>query len=62
MNLKQLKYVLVLSKEGNFSKAADALNITQPSLSQYIKKIEKEVYEWNDARRENREHGRQDKD
>lgn len=43
MNLKQLKYVLVLSKEGNFSKAADALNITQPSLSQYIKKIEKEL-------------------
>lgn len=43
MNMKQLKYVLVLSKEGNFSKAADALNISQPSLSQYIKNIEKEL-------------------
>ena len=43
MNLKQFKYVLVLSQEGSFSKAADVLNISQPSLSQYIKKIEKEI-------------------
>ena len=43
MNTKQLYYVLVLAHEASFSKAADALNISQPSLSQYIKKIEKEV-------------------
>ena len=43
MNSKQLKYVLALAREGNFSRAADALGITQPSLSQYIKKIEKEI-------------------
>lgn len=43
MNTKQLKYVLVLAREGSFSKAADVLKISQPSLSQYIKKIEKEV-------------------
>ena len=43
MNLKQLKYVLVLSETKSFSKAAEVLNISQPSLSQYIKKIEKEV-------------------
>ncbi len=43
MNTKQFQYVLVLAREGSFSKAADALNISQPSLSQYIKKIEKEV-------------------
>ena len=43
MNTKQLQYVLTLAHEGSFSKAATALNITQPSLSQYIKKIEKEV-------------------
>ena len=43
MNTKQLEYVLALSREGSFSKAADALNITQPSLSQYIKKIEKGI-------------------
>ena len=43
MNTKQLQYVLTLAREGSFSKAADALNITQPSLSQYIKKIETEI-------------------
>lgn len=42
MNMKQLKYVLVLAEKGSFSRAAEALNITQPSLSQYIKKIEKQ--------------------
>ena len=43
MNAKQFKYVYILAREGSFSKAADILNITQPSLSQYIKKIEKEI-------------------
>ncbi len=43
MNMKQLKYVLVLAKEGSFSRAAEALAISQPSLSQYVKKIEKEI-------------------
>lgn len=40
MNTKQFQYVLVLAREGSFSKAADVLGISQPSLSQYIKKIE----------------------
>lgn len=40
MNTKQLKYVHVLAREGSFSRAAEELNISQPSLSQYIKKIE----------------------
>ena len=43
MNTKQLTYVQVLAREGSFSRAADSLGITQPSLSQYVKKIEKEV-------------------
>ena len=43
MNIKQFQYVLTLVREGSFSKAAEALNISQPSLSQYIKKIEREV-------------------
>ena len=43
MNTKQFQYVLTLVREGSFSKAAEALNISQPSLSQYIKKIEREV-------------------
>ena len=43
MNTKQLKYVLVLAREGTFSRAAEALEISQPSLSQYIKKIESQL-------------------
>jgi len=43
MNAKQFKYVLVLANEGSFSRAADSLNISQPSLSQYVKKIEKQI-------------------
>ncbi|MBQ1733403.1 MAG: LysR family transcriptional regulator, partial [Lachnospiraceae bacterium] len=43
MNTKQLQYVITLAHEGSFSRAADVLNITQPSLSQYIKKIEKQI-------------------
>ncbi len=43
MNTKQLTYVQVLAREGSFSRAADTLGITQPSLSQYIKKIEREI-------------------
>ena len=40
MNTKQFQYVLELAREGSFSRAADRLNISQPSLSQYIKKVE----------------------
>lgn len=43
MNMKQLKYIQVLASAGSFSKASDLLNIKQPSLSQYIKKIEQDV-------------------
>lgn len=32
-----------MADEHSFSSAADVLNITQPSLSQYIKKIEREI-------------------
>ena len=35
MNTKQLQYVLTLAREGSFSRAADTLNISQPSLSTY---------------------------
>lgn len=43
MNLKQMKYVVALANIGSFSGAAEYLEISQPSLSQYIKKIEKEL-------------------
>jgi len=43
MNMKQLRYVQVLAQEGTFSRAAETLHISQPSLSQYIRKIENEL-------------------
>lgn len=43
MNSKQLKYVILLADLGSFSSAAEELGISQPSLSQYIKKTEKEI-------------------
>lgn len=43
MNLKQYKYVLTLANEGLFFRAAEELEIKQPSLSQFIKKVEKEI-------------------
>lgn len=43
MNLKQFKYVQMLATAGSFAKAADLLGISQPSLSQYIKKIEQQL-------------------
>lgn len=43
MTTKQYKYVLSLATAGSFSRAAEALNISQPSLSQYIKKLEQQL-------------------
>ena len=43
MNLKQFNYVLVLADQKSFSRAAEELRISQPSLSQYVRKIEDEL-------------------
>lgn len=40
---KQIRYVMTVANEGSFSRAADMLHIAQPSLSQYIKKIETQL-------------------
>lgn len=42
MNINQLKYALKLSETKNFTKAAEELYISQPTLSQQIKLLEKE--------------------
>lgn len=39
----QMQYVLTLAEQKNFSKAAKKLCITQPSLSQYIQGIERQI-------------------
>ncbi len=43
MNLKHLQYFRVLAKTQHYTKAAAQLYITQPSLSQAIGELEKEL-------------------
>ena len=43
MELSQLQYFVAIAKHGSFTKAADALYVTQPSLSAAIKKLEQEL-------------------
>ncbi|RAP78147.1 LysR family transcriptional regulator [Paenibacillus montanisoli] len=43
MEFRQLQYVIQIAKEKNFSKAAEKLHIAQPSLSQQLSKLEKEI-------------------
>lgn len=43
MELRQLQYAVQLAAEKNFSRAAEKLHIAQPSLSQQISKMEKEL-------------------
>ncbi len=40
MNLRDLKYIAIVAETGNFSKAAELANISQPTLSMQIKKLE----------------------
>ena len=43
MTLQQLEYILALDKYGNFAKAAFYCNVTQPTLSSMIQKLEIEL-------------------
>ncbi len=43
MNSRQLQYVTTVAETGSISAAAQKLYISQPSLSQYIQKIEGEL-------------------
>lgn len=43
MNSQQIEYVLTLAQLKSFSKAAQKLYVTQPSLSQYIMKTEEQL-------------------
>lgn len=38
-----MKYVVMIAEQGNFSRASQVLYITQPTLSNEVKKLEKEL-------------------
>ncbi|WP_298843610.1 LysR family transcriptional regulator [uncultured Roseobacter sp.] len=43
MNLRDLEYVMAVARLGNFSAAASACHVSQPALSNQIRKLEKEL-------------------
>lgn len=43
MKIRQLKYFVSLAQTGTFSEAAEQVHISQPALSQQIKKLEEEL-------------------
>lgn len=43
MTLQQFEYILAVARYGHFGRAADACNVTQPTLSAMIGKLEEEV-------------------
>ncbi|OXM86469.1 LysR family transcriptional regulator [Paenibacillus rigui] len=43
MDIRHLQYVLELARTNSFTKAAEALHITQPTLSKMIKNLEEEL-------------------
>ena len=43
MELNQLRYAVAIADTGNFTRAAERSNVTQPSLSQQILNLEREI-------------------
>ncbi len=43
MDIRHLEYFIEVVRQGSFSKAANTLNITQPSISKMIKCLEEDL-------------------
>lgn len=43
MELKEARYILAIARHKSISKAAEALFISQPSLSKYLKNLEQQL-------------------
>ena len=42
-DLKSMQYFVQVAELGSFSRAADALNLTQPAVSRLVRKLEKDI-------------------
>ena len=42
MNLQELRYLVAIAEQRHFGRAAEACNVSQPTLSSQIKKLEDE--------------------
>lgn len=43
MDIKQISYFMAVAQEGSYSRAAEKLNVSQPTLSIAVKKLEEEL-------------------
>ncbi len=43
MDIQHLKYFVAVAKEGNFTRAANKLYVTQPTISKMVRNIEEEL-------------------
>jgi DNA-binding transcriptional LysR family regulator len=43
IEFRHLKYIVAVAETGNFSRAAERVFVSQPSLSKQIKEIEEEI-------------------
>ena len=43
MTLQQIHYVIAISEQGSFNKASEVLYISQPSLTEAVRELEKEL-------------------
>ena len=43
MDLRQLEYFTAVARRGNFTRAAEELYVTQPALSQQVRRLEREL-------------------
>ena len=43
MTIQQLNYAITISEQGSFNKASEVLYVAQPSLTEAIKELEKEL-------------------